>query len=142
MDPKPILYAEDEENDAFFLQRAFRQAGISHPLVVVQDGQDAIDYCAGGGRYTNRSEHPLPCLILLDLNMPKKSGFEVLESIRTQTSIFTIPVVVLTSSLHDGDIRRAYTVGANAYVVKPSRPDELVNVAKALRDFWLALNRY
>jgi len=141
LDFRPILYAEDEENDAYFLQRAFRQAGITHPLVVAPDGQEAIDYFAGTSRYSNRSQYPLPCLVLLDLNMPKKSGFDVLTWLRKEASIFTTPVVVLTSSLHDGDIQRAYTLGANAYIVKPSKPDELVNVAKALKDFWLALNR-
>jgi CheY-like chemotaxis protein len=141
LDPQPILYAEDEENDVFFLQRAFRQAGISHPLVVAPDGQDAIDYFAGDGRYSNRGLHPLPCLVLIDLNMPKKSGFDVLTCLRGESVGVITPVIVLTSSLHEGDIQRAYRLGANAYLVKPTRPDELINVAKAIKDFWLTLNR-
>lgn len=138
---QPILYAEDEENDAFFLKRAFKQAGISHPLIVVSDGQDAIDYCAGSGRYVNRAEHPLPCLLLLDLNMPRKSGIEVLEWIRKEPSVRTLPVIVLTSSLQDSDIHRAYTHGANAYLAKPSQPEGLIAVAQTIKDFWLTLNR-
>jgi len=137
----PILYAEDEENDAFFLKRAFKQASISHPLVVVSDGQEAIDYCSGGGRYTNRQEHPLPCLLLLDLNMPRKSGLEVLEWIRRDHAIRTLPVIILTSSLQDSDIHRAYIHGANAYLAKPSQPDGLLAVAQSVKDFWLTLNR-
>jgi CheY-like chemotaxis protein len=138
---RPILYAEDEENDAFFLRRAFEKATVSHPLVVVSDGQEAIDYFSGGGRYVNRSEHPLPCLLLLDLNMPRKTGLEVLQWIRREPPIRTLPVIVLTSSLQDSDIHRAYIHGANAYLAKPSQPDDLVAVAHTVRDFWLNLNR-
>ena len=140
MNSRPILYAEDEENDAFFLRRAFKQANISHPLVVVSDGQEAIDYCAGRGRYSNRMEYPLPCLVLLDLNMPRKSGIEVLKWIREEPSAQTLPVIVLTSSLQDSDIQRAYVQGANAYLAKPSQPEGLVDMAKAIRDFWLTRN--
>ena len=140
MSLKPILYAEDEENDAFFLERAFKQAGIANPLVTVSDGQAAIDYCLGRGRYTNRGEHPLPCLLLLDLNMPKKTGIEVLMRIREEPSVRTLPVIVLTSSLQDSDIHRAYLKGANAYLAKPSQPEGLLVMAKAIQDFWLTQN--
>jgi CheY-like chemotaxis protein len=141
MNPRPILYAEDEDNDAFFLKRAFQQAGIPHPLVVVPNGQEAIDYCGGNGRYQSRTEHPLPCLVLLDLNMPKKSGLEVLQWIREELLVRTLPVIILTSSLQDADIHRAYNAGANAYLGKPSRPDDLVHLAMAIKDFWINHNR-
>jgi len=141
MNLKPVLYAEDEEHDVFFLQRAFTQAGISHPLVLAADGQEAIDYCAGNGPYVDREKHPLPCLLLLDLNMPKKSGLEVLKWLRSEPAISTLPAIVLTSSLQDADIHRAYLQGANAYLVKPSNPEELVTMAKTLKDFWLTQNR-
>src|SRR5438105_4593110 len=123
MQIKPILYAEDEENDAFFMQRAFQQAGILNPLVVVADGKRAIDYLSGGGPYANRDEHPLPCLVLLDLNIPIKSGLEVLKWIRSQPSLSTLPVVVVTSSTQDSDIHRAYIMGTNSYLVKPGKQD-------------------
>jgi CheY-like chemotaxis protein len=110
-------------------------------LVVVSDGQEAIDYCAGTGRYTDRKEHPLPCLLLLDLNMPRKTGLEVLTWVRHETSVATLPAIVLTSSLQDSDIQRAYLHGANAYLGKPSQPDGLVVMAKAILDFWLNQNR-
>jgi CheY-like chemotaxis protein len=141
LSPNPILYAEDEENDAYFLRRAFSKAGILHPLTVVPDGQEAIDYCLGNGRYSNRAEHPLPCLVLLDLNMPKKTGLDVLQSIRSAPSISTLPIIILTSSLQDEDIHRAYLKGANAYLVKPSRTDELSAMMTSIKDFWLAQNR-
>jgi CheY-like chemotaxis protein len=136
----PILYAEDDQNDTFFLERAFKLAGIANPLVTVPDGQAAIDYCLGCGPYADRAEHPLPCLLLLDLNMPKKSGMEVLTCIRQEPSLRTLPIIVLTSSLQDSDIHRAYLNGANAYLTKPSQPEGLVVMAKAIHDFWLTQN--
>jgi CheY-like chemotaxis protein len=138
MSLKPILYAEDEENDAFFLKRAFAQAGVCHPLIVVPDGQHAIDYCA---TVEPSPERPLPCLVLLDLNMPRKSGLDVLTWIRKESPVSTLPVIVLTSSLQDADIHRAYSHGANAYLVKPSQPGELVTMVRAIKDFWLTQNR-
>jgi CheY-like chemotaxis protein len=137
----PILYAEDEENDVFFMQRAVEKAGISNPLVVVPDGQAVIDYCSGSHCYSNRHEHPLPCLLLLDLNLPRKSGLEVLKWIRNEPALSTLPVIVLTSSLQDVDIHRAYVQGANSYLVKPSRPDGLVALAQTIKEFWLTQNR-
>src|SRR6185436_6099666 len=98
MKPKPILYAEDEENDAFFMRRAFHRAEVEHPLMVVRNGQEVIDYCCGIGQYANREEFPLPWLLLLDLNMPKKTGLDDLKWIRSQPSLSTLPVIVITSS--------------------------------------------
>lgn|GEM_PF-240968 len=139
--PKPVLYAEDEEDDVFFMRRAFTDAGIRNPLVIVPNGQEAIDYLLGAGRYSSRDECPLPCLLLLDLKLPKKSGMEVLHWIRTESAISTLPVVILTSSPQDADIQHAYFQGANAYLVKPSAPEELVRMASAIQGFWLTENR-
>jgi CheY-like chemotaxis protein len=138
---KPVLYAEDEETDSFFLKRAFKQVGIANPLVIVPNGQEAIDYMAGMERYSNRDEFPLPCLVLLDLNMPKKSGIEVLKWIREEQTTCTVPVIILTSSLQEADIRRSYLAGANAYLAKPSQPDELIIMVKTTKEFWLGQNR-
>jgi CheY-like chemotaxis protein len=141
MNIAPVLYAEDEETDSFLLTRAFKKANVSTPLIIVPNGQEAIDYCAGNGGYANREEFPLPGLVLLDLNMPRKSGIEVLRWIRERGAVGLVPVIILTSSLQDDDIHRAYVAGANAYLGKPSQPDELLTMVKALRDFWLDLNR-
>ncbi|MGD0815611.1 MAG: response regulator [Verrucomicrobiota bacterium] len=141
MTNKPVLYAEDEENDALFLQRAFKLAAVEHKLIVVPDGQEAINYCSGAVGYSNRDEYPLPCLLLLDLNMPRRSGLEVLKWVRSEPAISTLPVIVLTSSLHDADVHRAYLQGANAYLVKPTNPGHLVAIAKTIKDFWLTHNR-
>ena len=138
---KPILYAEDDQNDVFFMRRAFKQAGIITPLHIVTNGMLAIDYLAGCGPYANREQHPIPGLVLLDLNMPGKSGLDVLKWIRTQPSISTLPIVVITSSNQDSDIHRAYLLGANGYLIKPGKPDELLVMVKGIKDYWLAQNR-
>lgn len=141
MSANPILYAEDEENDVYFIRRAFEQAGIRNPLAVVGDGQRAINYLTGMGDYADRNKHPLPCLVILDMKMPEKSGLEVLKWIRSQPAICILPVLMLTSSSHDADMHRAYVQGANGYLVKPGSPDELVAMAKAIKDYWLMQNR-
>jgi CheY-like chemotaxis protein len=136
-----ILYAEDDDNDAFLFQRAFGQAGVSHRLVIVEDGKTAIEYIAGNGAYTDRAKHPLPCLALLDLNMPGISGIEVLKWIRANPDSSDLPVIVLSSSNQDGDVHRAYLQGANSYLVKPSKLEDMVIMARAIKDYWLIHNR-
>ena len=136
-----ILYAEDDENDAFLVQRAFNQAQIPNPLVIVPDGNAAIQYLAGTGKYADREKNPLPCLVLLDLKMVGKSGLDVLKWIRTQPSVSTLPVLMLTSSNLDADVHRSYLMGANGYLVKPNAPDAMIVMAKGIKDYWLMLNR-
>jgi len=138
MNPRPILYAEDEENDAFFFQRAFKAAEIANPVVVVSDGQEAIDYFEGNGAFANREKHPLPALVVLDLNLPLRSGTEVLSRIRQEPAFAEIPVIIFSSSLQPSDIDVAYAKGANAYLVKPSRPDELTSLARGIHKLWLS----
>src|SRR5690348_1573355 len=140
MSLNPVLYAEDEKDDVFFLERAFHEARVLNPLVIIPDGLKALEYLSGTGLYANRDEYPLPCLLLLDLNMPGKSGFEVLKWIRRQPAHCTLPVVMLTSSTQDADVHRAYMQGANGFLVKPSRPADLIQLVKALKDFWLLQN--
>jgi CheY-like chemotaxis protein len=138
---QPVLYAEDDENDAFFMEHAFKQAGVIHPLRVVADGILAQEYLAGGGPYANREQYPMPCLVLLDLKMPGPSGHDVLKWIRSQPATSEIPVVIVTSSNQESDIHRAYLLGANSYLIKPGTPDELVKIVKGLKDNWLSQNR-
>jgi len=136
-----VLYAEDDDNDAFLVRRAFEQAGITHRLVVVEDGKSAIEYLSGTGTYADRAQHPLPGFVLLDLNMPGLSGIEVLKWIRTTPNVCTLPVVVLTSSNQDRDVHRAYVQGANGYLVKPGTLEEFATLARAIKDYWLTQNR-
>jgi CheY-like chemotaxis protein len=136
-----ILYAEDDESDAFLFQHAFKNAGISQRLVVVPGGREAIDYLSGEGAYADRVRHPLPCLALLDLKMPGVSGLEVLKWIRATPRVSTLITLMLTSSNQDTDIHRAYIQGANGFLVKPGKIEEIEAMVRAIKDYWLGQNR-
>jgi CheY-like chemotaxis protein len=134
-----ILLADDDENDVFFLERAFKQAQIINPVQRAKDGENAIEYLGGEGIYADRAKYPLPCIMLLDLKMPKKNGFEVIEWVRAQPGLKRLPIVVLTSSREDPDVNRAYELGANTYLVKPVKFEGLVEMMRALNLYWLVL---
>lgn len=134
-----VLVAEDDENDVFFLERAFRQAQVVNPIFRVRDGEDAVSYLRGEDAYCDREKHPLPQLLLLDLKMPRKNGFEVISWVREQPGLKRLPIVVLTSSKEDPDINRAYELGANTYLVKPVKFEGLVDMMRALNLYWLLL---
>lgn len=136
----PILLVEDDPNDVLLIQRAFRKANLANPLYVVEDGENALAYLAGQGDYADRQQYPLPVLMLLDLKLPRKSGFEVLEWLRQQPGLKRLLVVVLTSSANGPDINRAYDLGANSYLVKPVSFDALLEMVRTLGAYWLILN--
>jgi CheY-like chemotaxis protein len=140
MNLKPILYAEDEDNDVIFMQHAWQKAGLLNPLIVMGDGREAIEYLAGTGRYADRQQHPLPCLVLLDLKLPHKSGLDVLEWMRAHPALLPLPAVMVTSSNQDSDILRSHTLGASAYLIKPPTADKLKKTIKSLKEFWLDTN--
>lgn len=133
-----ILYAEDEQNDIFFLQRALQIAASPYALKAVPNGEQAIEYLAGTGAFTDRSRHPLPALVLLDINMPKKSGLEVLGWIRQQPRFKSLPVLMLTSSSRREDVDVARQLGANDYLAKPSNPAGLLELVRSFHDRWLS----
>jgi len=135
-----VLLADDDPNDVFLLQRAFQKTNIANPLQVVRDGEEAMAYLSGQAQYADRQRHPLPVLLLLDLKMPRKSGFEVLRWLRQQSVLKRLPVVVLTSSNQNPDINKAFDLGANSYIVKPGGFDSLVEMVKNLNLYWLILN--
>jgi len=135
-----ILLVEDEKNDVFFLKYAFKEVGILNPLQVAEDGKAAMDYLSGNGEHADRELFPLPCLVLLDLKLPRVMGLEVLKWIREQPELKRLIVIILTSSRLEPDIETAYQLGANAYLVKPSSPFELRETAAAIKQFWLELN--
>ena len=137
----PIMLADDDETEAFLTTRAFEQAGIQNRLIVVSNGQAAIEYLAGKDHFANREAHPLPCLLLLDQKLPDRSGLEVLEWVRSQSSVCTLPVLVLSASDSDGDVQAAYLVGANGYLVKPTKFDDMLAMARAIKEYWLTVNR-
>lgn len=134
-----ILMAEDDENDVFFVERAFKQAQIANPLYRVKDGEEAVAYLRGEGQYADRDKFPIPYLLLLDLKMPRKNGFEVIAWLKQQPGLKRLPVVVLTSSKEDPDVNRAYELGANTYLVKPVKFEGLVEMMKTLHLYWLML---
>jgi len=135
-----ILLAEDDPNDVLLIQRAFQRTNLASPLQVVRDGEAAVSYLSGRFPYADRGRHPLPALLLMDLKMPRKSGLEVLEWLRQQPGLKRLPVVVLTSSNQSLDINRAYDLGVNSYVVKPTGFDTLLELVKNLDVYWLVLN--
>jgi CheY-like chemotaxis protein len=135
-----ILLVEDNPKDVFLVQRAFRKAGIGTPLQVVNDGDAALHYLSGEAPYSDRTAHPLPVVVLLDLKLPRRSGAEVLVWIRQQPQLRRLPVVVLTSSREYADINRIYDLGANAYVVKPTDFEQLVSILKTLDLHWITYN--
>lgn len=134
---RPVLYAEDDDNDVFLMQRAFAKACVSNPLHTVVDGSEAIQYLSGAGKFSNRDRFPMPCLLLLDLNMPRQSGLEVLEWVRTQPYLRELSVIILTSSSQDRDIGSAHALGANGYLVKPASSEKLIDLVTGLRDVCL-----
>jgi CheY-like chemotaxis protein len=135
-----VLVAEDDENDRFLMKWAFQEAAVENPLYIVEDGQEAIEYLAGTGKYSDRIKYPLPFLVVLDLKMPRKTGLDVLRWLRLIPLLRCLPVMVFSSSAHPADVEAAYDGGANAFVVKPAGTQKRVELVKTLRDFWLTFN--
>jgi DNA-binding response OmpR family regulator len=134
-----FLLADCSQTRAVQLRQAFREAGIVKPLQVVPDGEQVIDYLRGGGFYNNRAQYPMPDAVLLDLNLPRKNGFEVLGWIRAQSDLKSLIVVMLTDSNRSADADRAHEMGADFYLTKPERFDELVKMTRCL-NAWLGSN--
>jgi CheY-like chemotaxis protein len=132
-----VLYVEDEEYDRLFMENAFRRAGIAEALRTVVNGQEAIDYLQGSALYADRQRYPRPALVLLDLNMPLVSGFEVLEWIRERPELAALPVVVFSSSVRNEDQAKARELGANAFLEKPQSMEKFGEVLDRLRAGWL-----
>lgn len=135
-----ILLAEDNSTDALMVRRAFTRASLQSALEVVDDGDKAVAYLSGQGPFADRTRHPLPALLLLDLKLPRRSGLEVLAWLRQQPGLKRLPVVVLTSSEESADINGAYDLGANSYLVKPVEFDALLELVKWLGLYWLVWN--
>lgn len=123
-----FLLVEDNEDDVFFMKRAFQQAGVHNPLQIVRNGEEAIDYLSGQHDYSDRERYPLPDLIFLDLKMPGLNGFDVLKWMREQSLI--VPVVVLTSSPEEIDRQRALDLGAECYLLKPPSKEMVLDCIK------------
>ena len=137
-----ILLVEDNEDDVFLMKRALKAAGISNRLCIAEDGQQAVDYLSRSGPYADKEAFPEPAIVFLDLKLPLRSGLEVLMWIRERPELANLVVVVLTSSNLPTDLREAYRLGANSYVVKPPTAVQLTDLAKAFKWYWLEYNQF
>jgi CheY-like chemotaxis protein len=135
-----ILHVEDDSNDVLLLKHACDYAGVPLNVQTVDDGDQAIAYLSGTGKFADRKRFPFPALVLLDLRMPKMTGFELLDWMRGRGNLRKLPVVVLTSSQHELDIERAYVSGANSFLIKPVAFADLVLLVKMLCNYWFDLN--
>jgi len=135
-DKRTILLAEDNADDVLLTRIAFRKARLVNRLVVARDGEEAMAYFKGAGRFADRKRFPIPILVLLDLNMPKVTGFEFLEWFRKWKEFATLPVAILTSSEVDPYANRAFELGANSFLVKPPDAGTLVALVQRLHAGW------
>jgi CheY-like chemotaxis protein len=131
-----ILLVEDEENDARLLEMAFKKNAILNPIHWAKDGLEAIAYLNGDGVYADRAHHPFPEVLILDLKMPRMTGLELLAWIREHPHFKVIPTLIMTSSRQDSDIEKAYELGANTYMIKPSSFAELARTVKLAHEYW------
>jgi CheY-like chemotaxis protein len=136
IDNYTILLVEDDPNDVLFLKRALKKNGISNPISVLPDGDEAIAYLTGEGKYSDRHTYPFPKVIMLDLKMPRRGGLEVLEWLKEHPQYRVIPTLVLTSSKINEDVVKAYGLGANSYMVKPSNFEDLQQMIKVAYEYW------
>ncbi len=135
-----ILLVEDNRMDVELTLDAFREARLLNTVHVAPNGQDALDYIFGRGKYAERNTYPIPNLILLDLKLPGIDGFEVLRQIKETPILKRIPVIVLTSSKEEGDRAFSYDIGANSYLVKPVSFEGFLSIIRQIEGYWLSLN--
>ena len=134
--PFVVLIVEDDPDELLLLRRAMKKALLDQPIRIVHDGEEAIAYLEGRGEYADRTRHPLPMLMVLDLKLPRRSGIEVLRWLRVQPALRRLPVVVMTTSRMPVDIDQAYEAGANSYVVKPVVFEAFLKMLRTLNDYW------
>jgi CheY-like chemotaxis protein len=135
-----ILLVEDDENDVLLIRRAFQKAGIEGEMHRVGDGDAAVAYLAGAGEYADRARYPQPLAVLLDLKLPRRSGLEVLAWARREADLTHVPIIVLTSSRESTDLKRAYELGANSYLVKPVEFGFLLDLVRSFESYWMTWN--
>jgi CheY-like chemotaxis protein len=140
MNAKTILLVEDNTSDIELTQRALSKSRIANEMVVVQDGQEALDYIFGAGAYAGRDVSVLPGVALLDLHLPKVSGLDVLRAVRADLRTRRMPVVILTSSNEERDVAAGYDLGVNSYIQKPVDFERFAEAVRTLGLYWLVLN--
>ena|SRR5580765_2850109 len=135
-----VLVAEDDENDRILLKRAFSMANVNASFAFVRDGEETVAYLVGASQFSDRARFPFPDLLLLDIKMPKRDGFEVLQWARGEGGCKTLPVIVYTSSHRHEDVQRAFALGANSYVEKTASSNGFVDMARSLNSYWVRHN--
>lgn len=135
----PILMADDDPDDCFLIQSAFEDCGLKNPLRFVHNGVELMNYLLRRGKFGDILAYPLPGLILLDLNMPKKDGREALAEIKANPDLCHIPVIILTTSKTEDDVHRIYQIGANCFITKPSSFEGILEIVRMLSKFWLGM---
>jgi len=141
MTANTVLLAEDNPSDVFIVKRLFQKFKLQGSIQVVSDGDEAIAYLSGTGKYSDRERFPLPAVVLLDLKLPRRSGLEVLEWLKAQPVLGRLPVVILTSSKQPSDINQAYDRGANSYVCKTVNPRDSEELGRLIHSYWLSCNQ-
>ena len=136
-----ILMVDDDPDDFFLARDAFRESGLPSDFQLVSDGEELMDYLHRRGKFTGLEDYPMPRLILLDLNMPRKDGREVLVEMKQDPNLRRIPIVVYTTSGEETDISHSYELGASSYVTKPATFDGLVELMRNLGEYWLSVVR-
>jgi CheY-like chemotaxis protein len=136
-----ILLVDDSEDALILMREGFRQANCTHPLQEVRDGEEALAYLKGEGSYADRGKYPMPMAVLLDLNMPKMNGCDVLTAVRALPEFKHLAIFVLTASMREEDVERAYYFGATAFLVKPGTLEKLAAMAQCICD-WIQINHF
>jgi CheY-like chemotaxis protein len=137
--PVTILLVEDNLQDIEITRRAFAKGRVKNDLLVVRDGEEALDYLYRRGKYRDPDSSPRPGMILLDLNLPKIGGLDVLQRIKNDESLKTIPVIILTVSQREQDIVKSYDLGVNTYIQKPVEFDTFLRVVNTVHDYWILI---
>ena len=137
--PLPILMAEDDEDDRLLAQDAFVESNLANPVFFVNDGEELLDYLYHRERYASKEQFPLPGLILLDLNMPRKDGREALKEIKSDAKLRQIPIIILTTSKEEEDILRSYSLGVSSFITKPVTFKQLVEVIQCIGQYWFEI---
>lgn len=130
------MVAEDDEDTVLFMRRAFKKSGIDDGFQAVSDGVEAVAYLSGEGQYADRHKFPFPTVLLCDLKMPRMDGYELLRWLGEHESCKVVPTVIFSSSRLESDVHQCYVMGANAFLEKPTSPDEMAEVLKAMYEFW------
>ncbi|MEO6035276.1 MAG: response regulator [Verrucomicrobiota bacterium] len=136
-----ILLVDDSENDRTLMRIAFKKADFNIPLQEVHNGEEAIAYLKGESPYHDREKFPLPAVVLLDINMPMKDGFDVLNWVRSQPALDRLSIIILTTSMRTEDVERAFDLGTNSFLVKPSELGGLISMLRCFRE-WLGYNHF